>query len=237
MKKIPKSLNNIPVVDAIIEVRFTAEVDANAVFGLIYSKIQNLFPGTIQSLPVSQMPMALVENDVNLKFRPHFRIDGENCALQIGPHMISIVSTIPYIGWEKMYSTFSDIVDESISLLGKINRLGLRYVNFFDGDVSDKVNIQFNIADNDCKDYLIQAELEKSGLSCRLQYTANATYNRPNGENATGTVLDIDTSKVFTDSCTKEDVLEVLEKAHVEEKKLFFSILKDDFINSLDPDF
>lgn len=73
MTQIPKKLNKCPLVDVIFEIRFNPIVPQEVVFPMIYNQISNDF-GKIESLPISQMPAQIRDNDPNLEFAPHFRL-------------------------------------------------------------------------------------------------------------------------------------------------------------------
>ncbi len=66
--KLPKRLKRNPILEAIAEVRFLSSVPNDAVIGLVFSSVQDIF-GKPENLPILQLPAALREADPNLKYQ------------------------------------------------------------------------------------------------------------------------------------------------------------------------
>lgn len=98
--RLPIRLEKCPLIDCIIEVRFETNIVNSAVFGVIYNQIRSDYPGTVNNLPISQLPEAIRMSDPNLRFKPLYRIEGEKTIIQIGSDVINLSSKMPYIGWE-----------------------------------------------------------------------------------------------------------------------------------------
>lgn len=237
MTQLPKSLEKCPIIDAIIEVRFDTGINPNAVFGMIYSQIKELFPGEVMSLPISQMPLEIMMGDSNLRYKPLFRIDGIDSSLQIGPHVIAVNSYIPYIGWSRFYDVFDNIITQVYGTIGKVLRLGLRYINFFNQDIHENVEVDFKLANKECHNFLINAEIaDENHLVNMLQYTPNATaFSAKEGKDVTGSIIDIDTYRIYEQGCDKGCLVDDLTRAHDSEKNLFYSLLKSELLKQLEP--
>lgn len=234
MTQLPKTLGKCPIVDAVIEVRFETQLNPNVVFALIYGKVQEKFKGNVLALPISQMPPDLIQKDPALRFKPLYRVEGENCTLQIGAQMMAMSSKIPYIGWQSFSTLFYEITTSCFEHIGKITRLGLRYINFFEGDISNKININFNLSEKyQPRKLNIQTEVEVDGIPSTVQYSPNAVW-----QSKDGSVIDIDTFKLYQDETLGlKDLLNDIESVHSCEKKVFISLLKDDLIQELEPQF
>ena len=59
----------------------------------------------------------------------------------------------------------------------------------------------------------------------------------PNSIEVVGSLIDIDTSREYSDNYFTSNIEQEINMAHKCEKKLFFSLLKPDFLNSLKPVF
>ncbi len=237
MTQLPKSLEKCPIIDAIIEVRFDSGINPNAVFGMVYSQIKELFPGEVMSLPISQMPLEIMVGDPNLKYKPLFRIDGIDSSLQIGPRVIAVNSHIPYIGWSRFYEIFDNIITQVYGTIGKVQRLGLRYINFFEQDIHENVAVDFKLANKECHNFLINAEItDDKDLVNMLQYTPNATvFSQKEEKDVLGSIIDIDTYKNYEQGCEKDTIVKDLNRAHDSEKNLFYSLLKSELLEQLKP--
>lgn len=235
MEQLPKKLENDPIVDAIIEVRFETKMNPNVVFALIYGKVREKFDGKkVLSLPFSQMPPDIIRQDPALKYKPLYRIEGDECSLQIGAQMIALSSKVPYIGWDCFSTMFYEIVNLCFECFDKVSRLGLRYINFFEGDISNKININFSLSEKYEPSRLnIQAEVVDNDIPSTLQYTPNAVW-----QDKAGAVIDIDTFISYKESSPGlKDLFSDIESVHICEKKVFCSLLKDDFLLELGPQY
>lgn len=235
MEQLPVKLEHDPIADAIIEVRFETKMNPNVVFALIYGKVREKFDGkNVLSLPISQMPPDIIRQDPALKYKPLYRIEGDDCTLQIGAQMIALSSKIPYIGWERFSTMFYEIVNLCFEYFDKISRLGLRYINFFEGDISDKININFSLSEEYKPSRLnIQAEVVVDDIPSTVQYTPNAVW-----QEKAGAVIDIDTFRSYIGSSPGlKELFSDIESVHKCEKKVFCSLLKDSFLQELEPQY
>lgn len=234
MEQLPVKLEHNPIVDAIIEVRFETQLNPNVVFALIYGKVREKFSDKVLSLPISQMPPSIIRQDPALRFKPLYRIEGEKCSLQIGAQMIALNSRIPYIGWNDFSNMFYDITASCIEYFDKFTRLGLRYINFFEGDISDKININFDLSQKYQPNKLnIQTEVTVDGVPSTIQYSPNAVWQSRNGA-----VIDIDTFKMYDNAkLVIKDLISDVEQVHECEKRVFISLLKDELLEELGPQY
>jgi uncharacterized protein (TIGR04255 family) len=238
--KLPVHIESCPIVDALVELRFEANVNSNAVFGLIYGALMKLYPGNVVNLPIMQLPEAVRMSDPTLKFKPLYRIDNKNVLIQIGTDVISISSPLPYIGWE----AFKKHVIEIINLIHKDNiikrvvRFGHRYVNFFASDLLDKITMSFQMTDGYAiQNLIITTQVKDTDFNNTVQFSNNAVLNIGTPNRKDGSIIDIDTFRDYSDEYFLKNIETEIEKAHQCEKTLFFSLLKPAFIDSLNPQY
>jgi uncharacterized protein (TIGR04255 family) len=237
--KLPKKITPCPITETIIEIRFESDVPEDAIFGVIYNEFKQEY-SSFEKLPILQIPEVLRSRDPNLMFNPHYKSQAGNFLLQIGPKVFSLVNIEEYAGWEvfsgKIYSTFSALAE--LKIIKKVTRFGLRYINLFDGiNIYEKSN--FTIALN-------KIDFGKHNMNMTIEIPADDNYvnhlrmiNRAQirieKEIHNGSIIDIDTVRVNFSGDFFATIREIAETAHIHEKTLFFSLLKEDFIASLNP--
>ncbi|HEX2936155.1 MAG TPA: TIGR04255 family protein [Bacteroidales bacterium] len=230
---LPKNINPCPIVDALLEVRFTSKINANAVFGLIYSVLQKDFQ-KVETLPILQLPDVVRASDPNLKYKPYYKISNENFVIQIGPDVISISSFPKYLGWELFSKIIFDAITkiESVGIINAIERIGIRYINFFETNIFEKVNLKVCIGTNDIlyKNTIVRTEIEQGEFSSTLQIANNAIIN-----GKLGSIIDIDTFLTKNLDAFFSRKTELINAGHLKEKELFYSLLKPEFLNTLNP--
>lgn len=236
--KLPTRTEKCPIVDALIEIRFETSLFPNAVFGLIYDAIKEDYPGTVEKLPILQLPEQLRELDPGLKFKPHYKIENAGFIMQIGTDVLTISSKMPYPGWKAFESHVFYILEKIIkrNILGRVIRLGHRYINFFPGNILPDLHINLSMCNGSYKllGTTIITETKDGEFINTLQLSNSATSEN-NKVLTHGTVIDIDTYRVYDNTSFIDSYNANIDTAHKTGKKLFFSLLKDDLLNSLNP--
>lgn len=237
----PKKLNECPLVDALIEIRFISELDKNAVFGYIYSLLRNDYSGPVVNLPLSQIPIQIREHDPNLQYKPLYRIDGKDTVLQLGSDVICISSKIPYIGWDALSSKAEKIFTKLVEqrAVKTVIRLGHRYVNFFEGNIDSKLELTVHFVPGySYKNIQIRSEIQEGNFMSTLQYSNSASYQPEQlSQQLLGSIIDIDTFRVYDGDYFIQNIRSEIDQAHEYEKRLFYSLLKNDFIDQLNPEY
>lgn len=224
----------VPCRESTVELRFTSDIPSEAILGFVFQKLQNKY-STPKSLPIMQLPQDVRERDPNLRFAPFYIMENESFQINIGPRVLAIINRTPYVGWEKYYSEIRSILSElaNIGLFKTITRLGVRYINFFDAtfDMLSLDNIKlvvkspFDNFSNTSYTTLVNVD----DFTSMLKLQADSTIIMQNHQYQ-GTVIDIDTFKNFQDTVFDiENVLELFNRAHRIEKKVFFSLLTEKF--------
>jgi uncharacterized protein (TIGR04255 family) len=155
--------------------------------------------------------------------------------VQLGVGVLSI-SSDGYNGWKEFYQE-SEFIFKSffkLKLISKVNRIGLRYVNFFDFNIFDKLTITLKSKHQSIHEQ--NSELKTSCLynsysnNIRVSNNTKLTINQ---DELVGSIIDMDT--VNTGSSEINDFLNEVNKMHNTEKKVFFSLLDDKYIETLNP--
>ncbi len=232
MKQIPTYLENDPLVDCVIEIRFETDMVKSAVFGVIYNCIKEDYPGSVYNLPISQLPEQLRISDSNLKYKPMYRLENDKTILQIGSDVLCISSKMPYIGWDTFYNITVDIIKKVMELgfIKRISRVGFRYINFIEGDIKDLLKMSFKLKNNEFNSLEIRTTINKNSFTNNLFFSNAALLNQKNGS-----VIDIDTSKEYNDNSFYDNIESELQNAHQCEKELFFSLLKEELLQRFNP--
>ena len=237
---LPIRIDPCPIIQAGYEVRFVSDAPAGAVFGLVYHHLEEEEGATILELPALRLPSQLREHDEGLAYQPHYQIDWDDFAVQIGPRVMVIACQLPYPGWGEFSQKIRSVVDALITseVAQSIERVGLRYVNLFDGDVLDQLKVNIDT----------DAGYTPHSLSLRMQMERNGFMNSIGilDKNAAalmafekaGTVVDIDTFyKAESLAATEWSFAKQLEEMHHTEKEIFYSLLSDDLLNKLNPEY
>ncbi len=236
-KQLPIKLTKyIPCRESTVELRFNNDIPTETIAGFVWNELNDYTPP--KSLPVMQLPKDIRERDPNLKFAPYFVMEKGNIQINFSSRVFAIINKGPYIGWSVYYKEIDSIIKRlsKISLFKTISRIAVRYINFFEKKdnilntenlniavetpfQSDSRNISYStIISTD--EYI---NLLKIQLDCNI-IMQNIKYN--------GTLIDVDTFQEYDhEKLENMQILDRITNAHNIEKKIFFNLLKKDFIN------
>jgi len=239
--RLPRKITPCPIEEAIVEIRFGLQqhIPEDAVFGLVFSAIGKDFP-KVEKLQILELPSQIRSTDENLKYRPHYRLQNEKYILQIGPRVVSLVAKRPYQGWGDFFpnlkKSFSSI--QELKIIDSIKRLGLRYIDYFDTKVFDNVNLSITVNKESMvtPETQLRTTLKEGMFNILLQVTNNAVVSFE-GKTKSGSVLDLDIFLEKFEGNFFEKYEELIEDAHELEKRLFFSLLKEEFLKTLQPEY
>jgi uncharacterized protein (TIGR04255 family) len=236
----PKKISPDPIIEAVAEFRFDAQVPPDAVLGMFFNVVKDKFP-EFTKLPIAQFPDELRAANPQLRFAPFYQATASPFQLNIGPNVLSVVNSGKYVGWDDEFFPFlKDIVSklENSGVVRNYLRIGLRYINFFENDIFD--NITLAITQNSEPLKSIQTNLstifESESSLTRVLIQNNTTVNLGNKQGK-GSIIDTDTCHEPKDGIPSDKIIETVSKVHDDSLSIFFSLLKKEFIKTLNPEY
>ena len=122
------------------------------------------------------------------------------------------------------------------AFISEAERLAVRYVNFFEEDVYPKINVEVLLESKPYRSHemAIVTTFTNGTATARLSI-ANNMVATIEGKAVPGSILDIDVWFGSLDFDLFEQGLERFEEAHLLLKQIFFSLLRPEFLASLNP--
>jgi len=233
---LPISIDPCPIVEAVLEVRFDTTVPKSAVYGIFYNELSSWFSSKPKDLPIQQIPEQLRQKDPSFKHKPYYQFEKDNLIIQIGPDVCLISMTKNYTGWKE----FSKNIYHFLNLMFKPNiissfsRVGFRYINFFEDEIYNSINLDVHLNGKpiDYDNTVLSTSFSHENFKSTLRISNNSFINTKKGS-----IIDIDT---FIDKkIDVEDFIsshkDLIEEGHNCEKELFYSLLKENFLEKLNP--
>ena len=238
---LPKQINPCPIYEAVVEIRFNSSLPSDAVFGVVYNQLKDSYQNNEQ-LPILQIPELVRNNDPNLKFQPYYKLKRDNYVIQIGPHVLSLsITDNSYTTWEDYFSEIQNVFGRvgELNFISNVMRVGLRYINFFEDDVWEKINLSVKIVEDEITDneVFVRTVIPKEDFKVLLQVGNQFELTRNNQTASKVSVIDIDTSIEGDNVDFFENTESLLNKGHKLEKEIFFKLLKEEFLASLNPQY
>ena len=237
--QIPTKITPCPIADSTIGIFFETDTVSDAIFGIVYNVFKNEY-SQVESLPILQVPSAIREKDKKLIMQPHYKIKSDKFILMIGPRGIALSIRNEYVGWNKFLPE-ADKVFKKVGDLGivkTVTKLGLRYINFFDFDIYEKIKLQVSLEEGSLihKNLFIKTEVVSGKFISTLQIANNATA-KIHDKHFSGSIIDIDTFLAGNIDTFFDNYIDLLIEGHEEEKKLFFNLLSPEYLATLSPEY
>jgi uncharacterized protein (TIGR04255 family) len=236
---IPKKITPCPIIECAIELRFRTSVEPGAVFGIVYTAFRNEYPN-VEKMPILNVPEQIRLVDPNMVYQPWYRLRNGGFLLSIGPKKVALGKVGEYPGWSLFSIRLHKVVEtlRGLGIVDEVERVGLRYINFFDFDIFDKIKLVVSI-DNvsvTSNQTLVRVTIPGQRYKSQMHVTNQASVIVEK-TNRTGSIIDIDT---FLETDLKDffqNSISIIEEGHTEEKEVFFSLPKNDFLQTLNPEY
>ncbi len=227
-----------PIVEAVLDIRFETVVPPDAVVGVVYQALHAFFPKT-EPLPISMVPAEMRRSDPALALQPLLRMEGEHLAVLVGAQSLAVGIRGAYPGWATLAPRFHETLTQAAAsgLIAKPTRFGLRYINFYPGDIFPKLTLSVTVGGEPASGEGTFFKTVLAGDGCQLLLQVGKGLDLVNEPGKTGSVIDIDAFMMAPDTTEGFDaaLAAFLNRAHAAEKQLFFSLLKSDFLQTLQP--
>lgn len=228
------TLQPCPIVEAICEFRLSEDLEPEVFFGTLVEFDKDF---SRQRLPVLDLPEHVRRNDPDLRFQPYYEFKKDLLSIRFGPRAVIFSNAKDYTGWSIWFDFICKILDfvSSKDILSPIERIGLRYINFFEiNDIIKNSNIVISLNDQDLSGEKVSLRTErKEGLFSTIINIGNClVLNTPEGSK-NGSIIDIDCIRSL--KVEETDLLpnykDIVNEAHLLEKNIFYGIVKEDYIS------
>lgn len=238
--ELPIKITPCPIIESNIEVRFNTLLPGDAIIGMVYSVFQPIYSNCrLEQLPIMQIPADLRRQDPNLKDKPTHILHTDKFNAHIGPSVFILGIPGDYPGWEDMQVVIKDFLTniQKVNIVTSVTYVGLRFLNFFKSNIFEKINLKIDFNGNFTagKGTIFRTEFEHEHFINALQIT-NSVHVKNNIIDADGSLIDITT--IVKGRFNKlTDCIDHINIAHKGEKELFFSLLKKEYLESLNPQY
>lgn len=238
LAKVPTQITPCPVLEAILEVRFVTSTPWSVLPGLLFQQIRQKYDEPVD-LPLAKVPEDLRRSEPNLTFLPLVSFEGEPFSIRLGPRVIALQSLGEYPGWSAIRAEMEWLVEQiqKAGFFGEGDRLGMRYIDFFDGDLFPHLLIRPSCAGSDVVgvETSMTMAFEREDFQARL--ILNNSVTEIGGEARSGSVFDLDLSLSAGRFDLFENGLERFGDAHRLNKEIFFGLLSPEFLSTLSPEY
>ncbi|WP_276372967.1 TIGR04255 family protein [Chryseolinea sp. H1M3-3] len=247
--KIPRKITPDNIKDSVVQIVFNPLCPPELVIGRFENHLQDIFEfkgGTPPSKQVVRLPDG---NELNFGqfqagvFQGGFFLDkNESVKVTVNSNTLVFNSFKGYPGWEKMHSIISDALKIMFErgIIENIQRIGVRYISQFDDmEIFQKLkmSLSLNISNKNFSTTQLRSEYDEEAFKIILNLLNN--FQRfENNVQRKFSMVDIDVIKFYKSPSTNvRDVTDSIDKAHFKQKSTFFSLLSEEFLKTLNPEY
>lgn len=204
--------------------------------GFLQTTLETEGWGKIERLPLSDVPREIVAQEPNLQFAPHYTLRKQNFQLLVAPKMLALSCHAPYPGWDRLFGEFQAVYAATGErIVERLARVGLRYIDFFPGSIFDNVKLSLALQGMNALPDRMTLHIPfqgRDGFELALRLTNGA--RRAPYPHESGSLLDVDTAAAPPADAHLDDLIL---SAHRQQKELFFALVEDDFLQTLNPEY
>lgn len=236
----PTKITPDPIIDAVVELRFDSSVPADAILGMLFAQVKPKYKD-FKKLPIADFPEEIRVNDPNLRFNPYYQCEVDSYRLNIGPRVISLANTGSYAGWkENYYPELKEVLGclEKSGIVDNFKRLGIRYIDFFELNIFDKINLSISLHNEplDALQQTFNAVFKNGDYLTRVQVVNNVNA-KVNKTEKSGSIIDTDTYVEREEGFSFNDTDKMMDQCHELSVNFFFDLLKQEFLDTLNPEY
>lgn len=247
---IPKKINPDSIKEAVVELKYQSDLPFELLLGLFVNAFDNTYTYTKRPVKTpSVLPGLLVNqnNELVINIGNQNILYNKKISIQVLPNAFVFSCLNQYIGWNDFMPEIEKAVKQ-ISDSNKIKiwtRVGLRYITEYkDKDLKDclKFSFSFGLPDIQSISTVFRSEFiyNNSKVILNLQNKIPAINQQANvkqPEIIPISIIDIDVINEPLEISEFTAILETIEDIHNTEKEIFFKMLTDDFLKSLNPEY
>jgi uncharacterized protein (TIGR04255 family) len=242
MLKLPKKISPDRIKNATIEVNYASKYPYEVLIGMIFNALDNTYhyanrPSNGQQLlPVPIAPVVLFYTDL--------------VQVQLKPNSIVFNIIDKYIYWEnykpEIERTLRQIFESGV--IDSYYRVGVRYISEYKNqDLGSLLNVSFALKpfpewQSSNSSYSFNTEFKSDTFAVILNLNNNVlgiTLEEIKSGKQPSPISNIDIDIVRQDININDltQLMQIVEDAHNKEKIVFFSLLNDDFLRTLNPEY
>lgn len=243
--KLPKVLEQEPIVDAIFEVKFGGSPQlAEILPGMLFSYLEP--KPKVHRQPAADIPQPLRANDMNLAFAPIMQLELDRFTVSIGDRNVVVGCKLPYPKWPAFKEKILELMQimAKVGVESNVERFSVKYVNLIPAashaEQIAKIEIALRIGPLEVVDNHINLQVHHNeGKTLHiLKVVTGASAKLATGETRHGVIVDVDSIRnieprpyqKFTENLEPE--LEALRQSN---KVKFFNCLKRETIEEMGP--
>lgn len=226
--------------DTIVEVRYEAELPYEILKGLLYKELVDDFQLLSEINPLGVLHLG-PQQQLKLGGSSALDFTDEKIKIRVHEERIIFNSLDAYPGWKDYFPVIKRVLDRlnKAGYIKRFSRVGIRYISEFQNIlIFDHLRMDLNFAftGQHVQSTSVRTELIENGARVVLNLVNNAKRKPPYQEDFFS-IIDIDVIGEPPQQANMEDFFEHIDRLHSVEKDFFVRILKEEFLDTLNPEY
>lgn len=237
--QLPKKIMPDRLKDAIVEIHYEYSLPFEVFLGIIFQNLDDNFIYTNAPLDINKNQFESVYKKTNLSV---FYNDRIKVLCRPKSFIFNFLSS--YIGWSayegEIYGFLSQILKPQLDGF-KFNRTSVRYISEYENvslDKCFKFKFTFGMPNVQSDVFTFRSEFSQNNLSIFLNLQNRIRIiNEKDGQSDSISVVDIDVLDNNFETDKLDDLMKIISRVHEKQKEVFFSIITDEFLKTLKPEY
>lgn len=246
---IPKKISPDPVRDSIVEIQYKSRLPHEVLIGKFYEALKKQYHYVSRARnPNIEHKQGDQQNLININLSNKGLFYNDWIKLELEPNKMvfnyNASKSIEYIGWETFFPRIRKILSIALSFdeIDEITRIGVRYISeFVDVDIVPnlKTDFQPEIQLPPFRTVTFRANFEDEDFNCTIMVSNELSRKNDEGEEQTVSLMDIDIYHMDKEALNQsfESLVNLVEGAHTKQKDLFFNLITQEFLDTLNPEY
>lgn len=241
---IPRKISPDNLKDTLVQVIFNSGVSPELILGSFNHLFSDLYSFKTTSPKKRDLKITGTEGIIFEPIEKGFFLDkSERIKLDISGNAIVFNTYQGYILWENYFPVIEETIVKlfSFGIIKEVTRIGIRYISQFDNvNLFDSLNLNLslNIPNSSLESTQLRTELNENDFKIIL--TLINKINQIQGQHVSGlnaSIIDIDVIQLPNALLDSNSTLAAINSGHIKQKETFFSLLKPEFLASLNPEY
>lgn len=241
---VPKKINPDNLKDSIVQILFNSEIHSAIFLGAFNQLFSDNFTFIVTQPKRKEIKLPDNEGILLEPIENGFFLDkSEKIKIDVSSNAIVFNSYKEYVLWDNYYPVIKNTIEKLFSnnMIKEVTRIGIRYISQFqDIDLIDSLNINFSIQGLNNNYESTQIRTEYLENEYKIILTLINKINQLQKEvslNSKVSIIDIDVIQITKTLNNSKLTLDAIINGHDKQKLIFFSLLKPNFLESLNPEY
>lgn len=249
--KLPKKITPDGIRESIVQIFYTSEIPFEPIVGYLYGVLGALgFRYTNRPLRQQKGVSGTNQQELNLGeliiVPQHFFFD-EKIKIQLHQNGSLIFNCInEYIGWTEYFTFIKNVISTLIEnkIIVSSTGIGIRYISEFPNiDILEKIKFSFEIEGlkNEISNGNFRIEWENTphriiaNIGSKLPIPSIIESSDVRIEYVS--LIDLDIIVRNFETSNNDELFEIIDSTHTKQKVIFFSLLREEFLKTLRPEY